>query len=210
MLEFFINILKDVPWIWVLVVAFLVTYIENIFPPSPSDTVLIFIGTMVSIGDIGFIPLLLVSSLGSTLGFATMFWLGDKFGKKIVDSNRFKFINQEALRNPEEWFRRWGMYLIVANRFLTGTRAVISFFAGMSKLPYTRSLVLSALSALVWNAVLIWLGYIFGNNWVLADYYITLYSWIIMPVLALGALFLLYRWLMPIIRQNKADKQKIK
>jgi membrane protein DedA with SNARE-associated domain len=208
MLEFFINILKDVPWIWVLVVAFLVTYIENIFPPSPSDTVLIFIGTMVSIGDVGFVPLLLVSSLGSTLGFATMFWLGDKFGKKIVDSNRFKFINQESLRAPEEWFRRWGIYLIIANRFLTGTRAVISFFAGMSKLPYAKSLVLSALSALVWNAVLIWLGYIFGNNWELADYYISLYSWIIMPLLTLAVLILLYRWLMPIIRQKKAENSK--
>jgi membrane protein DedA with SNARE-associated domain len=205
MLEFFINILKDVPWIWVLVVAFLVTYIENIFPPSPSDTVLIFIGTMVSVGDVGFIPLLLVSSLGSTLGFATMFWLGDKFGKKIVDSNRFKFINQESLRAPEEWFRRWGIYLIIANRFLTGTRAVISFFAGMSKLPYTKSLVLSALSALVWNSVLIWLGYFFGNNWELADYYISIYSWIIMPVLSIAALIMLYRWLMPYIRQKKSQ-----
>jgi membrane protein DedA with SNARE-associated domain len=78
----------------------------------------------------------------------------------------------------------------------------------MSKLPYAKSLVLSALSALVWNAVLIWLGYIFGNNWELADYYISLYSWIIMPLLTLAVLILLYRWLMPIIRQKKAENSK--
>ncbi|HPP40136.1 MAG TPA: hypothetical protein PK498_07575, partial [Candidatus Kapabacteria bacterium] len=82
MLETLIEIIQKIPPFWILIIAFAVTYIENIFPPSPSDAALVFMGALVGTGTVGFIPLLLFATIGSTLGFITMFVLGVRFEMK--------------------------------------------------------------------------------------------------------------------------------
>ena len=57
----------------VMVAIFLIAYIENIFPPSPSDVLLVFAGTLIGLGTVGFVPALIVATLGSTLGFMTAY-----------------------------------------------------------------------------------------------------------------------------------------
>ena len=184
-LESAINFLSHLEWYWVLGFALFITMLENIFPPSPSDSVLVFMGSLVGIGTIGFFPLLLFATIGSVLGFIIMFILGRELGERIIDSNKLPFINKESLDKPEEWFRKWGYYLIVANRFLSGTRAVISFFAGLSELDLKKTIVLSAASALVWNTILIYLGYVFGNNYEDILEYLGLYGKIIFPIIGI-------------------------
>jgi len=40
-LELYIEVLGTVPFYWLILIAFAVTFIENIFPPSPSDLILV-------------------------------------------------------------------------------------------------------------------------------------------------------------------------
>src|SRR6266511_2531951 len=68
-----ISWLQTLPPVGVLAVMFLIAYIENIFPPSPSDAALVFAGTLIGIGVIGFAPALIVATLGSVLGFMTAY-----------------------------------------------------------------------------------------------------------------------------------------
>lgn len=205
MLESLIQFIQSVPWYWVLISAFLLTYIENIFPPSPSDAVLLFMGALVASGDISFPVLLITATIGSTLGFVTMFWLGLKFELKVIESDKFSFISRSGIIKVESWFERWGYWLIVINRFLSGTRAVIAFFAGMSKLSLRRSIVLSFFSALLWNSILIYLGYLFGDNWKVVDKYMTLYGYIIAPLVILAIIgFFVVRYF-----QNRRNKMNV-
>jgi membrane protein DedA with SNARE-associated domain len=165
-----------VPVMMVLIIALANNLLENLFPPSPGDTVLLFLGTLIGIGKVDFPMLLLFSTIGSVAGFAIMFSLGRVFGKRIVDTDRFKFINSESLKKPEEWFQKYGYWVIVINRFLSGTRAVISFFAGISKLNTVVTIVLGSLSSIIWNAFIIYLGMQLGENWESADYYLSQYG----------------------------------
>lgn len=198
-----IYFLTHLEWYWVLTFAFIVTLVENLFPPSPSDSVLVFIGSLVALGTVKFIPLLVAASLGSLAGFVIMYYLGYFFGHRVVDSNRIKFINQKDLEKPEKWFRQYGYYLIIANRFLSGTRAVIAFFAGMSELTVSKTIILSLLSALLWNAILIYLGIVFGDNYESIIDYISLYGKIIFPIALIGiGLFIWYK----IKNNGKVDK----
>jgi len=155
----------DIPVLWILLLAFSVTLIENLFPPSPCDSLLVMMGSLVGLGKVGLPELLIASTVGSTLGFIVMYWLGAVLGNKIIASRRFKFINEESLAKPRKWFLRWGYALIVINRFLPGTRAVISFFAGISKINLKITIVPSFISAAVWNLILIYSGNLFGKNW---------------------------------------------
>ncbi|MCB0701235.1 MAG: DedA family protein [Ignavibacteriae bacterium] len=198
-----IEFLSHLEWYWVLGFAFFITMLENIFPPSPSDSVLVFMGSLISLGTIGFIPLLLLATAGSLVGFMIMFYLGNNFGNRLVASSKMPFINEKDLEKPEEWFRKWGYYLIIANRFLSGTRAVISFFAGLSDLDFKKTVVLSAISALIWNSILIYLGVVFGNNFEAILEYLSLYGKIIFPLIGLAIVVFL-------VKKYWWDKRKAK
>jgi len=164
-LEELIFSLQQFPPLLVYLIVFAVAFAENIFPPSPSDLLIVFAGSLVGVGHGGFIPVLLAATLGSTCGFLVMYKLGLWFGRKILDDGRMSFLPRGAIHKVEAWFRRFGYWVIVANRFLAGTRAVVAFFAGMSDLQLGKTLLLSFISSLVWNAILISSGYTLGNNW---------------------------------------------
>lgn len=164
-LESVILYIQSVPEIFVLLVIFIMSLIENLFPPSPSDAVIVFSGTLIPLGNVHFINLLIASTLGTTIGFLIMFYIGFKFDKKIVETGRLKFIKLETVMKVENWFQKWGYWIIFINRFLSGTRAVISFFAGMSLLNVKKTTLISVAGALIWNFLLIYFGMIFSENW---------------------------------------------
>lgn len=174
---------------WVLAFMFFIAYIENIFPPSPSDMLLIFAGTLIGSGTVSFTAALLLATLGSTLGFLSAYCLGRYFQGHIVDGRFSRFLPINTLAQVESLFQRYGYGVIVANRFLAGTRAIVAFFAGMSRMNLPVTTALSAVSALAWNAILLYLGQIFANNWRMAVKYLELYSKVatVVVVILLGA-----------------------
>jgi membrane protein DedA with SNARE-associated domain len=194
MLESAIEFVQQLSPLGVLLFACLITFTENVFPPSPSDLILVFCGTLVGLGTVGFVPLTLMATLGSTIGFAVMYWFGLKFETNAVEKKKLKFIPEEAIYKVEGWFQKWGYWLIVVNRFMSGTRAVISFFAGMSRLNFLKTLSLSAVSALLWNGILVFMGMKLGENWRIIGEYLSTYGTIIGIILAIVAIFFALRW----------------
>jgi membrane protein DedA with SNARE-associated domain len=187
----FENILSDISRLtpfWIYIVLFFFSFIENVFPPSPSDFVVIVGGSLIGTGTIHFMPTLLLTTIGSVLGFMTLFLIGSLLDRRVLHAGKIKFISLEGLDRVENWFKRYGYGIILANRFLPGTRSVISFFAGMSRLDIKKTIIYCALSAFIWNSMIIYLGFIFGHNVELVDKYLSTYSNI---VLALSGLVLL-------------------
>lgn len=176
MLESIVTFLQSLPPWGVLGVTFLIAYIENIFPPSPSDVLLVFCGTIVGIGTVGFVPMLLVATLGSVTGFSTAYWLGRKYGTQIAEKRWVPFLNMETIGRVQRWFDRYHGLIIVVNRFLSGTRAVISFAAGITAMPFPRTVFYCTISAAVWNALMILLGMQFGSRWRDVDQYLSAYG----------------------------------
>lgn len=179
---------------WIYLTIFFFAYIENLFPPSPSDMVVVIGGSLVATGSLHFIPTFLFATAGSLLGFLTAFIIGWQFDKRLIHSGKLKFITVQSFEKVENSFRKYGYYLIVANRFLPGTRAVISFFAGMSRLNVNKTTILSLISSAIWNAILIYLGIAFGKNIDIIDSYLKTYSNIILIITAVIILFFIVRY----------------
>lgn len=193
-LEWAITYLRTVEPLHAYLIVFFIAFIENIFPPSPSDAVVVFVGSLVGLDQIGFIPTLLSASIGSVLGFVVMYKIGDWFGDRILETGKIRFIPISAVKKVEEWFARYGYWLIVINRFLAGTRAVVSFFAGMSGLDLFKTIALSFVSSLVWNTILVTAGYVVGSNWQVIVAYISTYSQIITGAILTIALYFTVRF----------------
>ena len=179
MIESIITNLQQLAPLWVYAAIFFIAYIENIFPPSPSDIMIVAGGYLVGIGHIDFMNTLIISTLGSTIGFMSMYKIGDWFGIKIIETGRIKFLPLDSVHKVESWFRKYGYWLIIVNRFLSGTRAVVGFFAGMAEVKFVPTAVLCFLSALVWNWILIYSGTLVGKNWKSIGFYLATYSQIV-------------------------------
>ena len=176
MLEHILSYIAGLDPSWVYVILFFFSVIENIFPPSPSDLVVVIGSTVIAKSSVGFSTVLLVTGIGSALGFIAMFFVGKYFGEKVIRAGRLKFISQKSLEKADKWFHKYGYSIIVVNRFLPGTRSVISFFSGVHKLKLGKTFLAAAASAFLWNAFIIYLGMQVGQNVKLIDHYLKNYS----------------------------------
>lgn len=203
-MESIVTWLQGMSPLGLYVALFITTYIENIFPPSPSDVVMLFIATLIGMGTIGHVPAIAVATAGSTLGFMTAFLLGRRYGRHWISTGKMPFLKKESITKVDGWFDKYGYWVIVANRFLAGTRAVVSFFAGMSKLNLLRTTILSTISALAWNILVIELGAFLGSNWREGEELLSKYGWGVTIFLGAVILFFLIRW---IVKRRKEKKK---
>ena len=203
MIEDILKHITSLTPFWIYVALFFFAFIENVFPPSPSDLVVVVGGSLISAGPIHFIPTLLVTTLGSVIGFMTLFYLGGQLDKKVLRAGKIKFISVDSLEKVESWFVKYGYFIIAANRFMPGTRSVISFFAGVSELNPYKTIILATLSALAWNSIIIYLGIIFGHNIKTVDYYLSTYNNIALILTIIVVAFFVIRYFV----QKKKKKE---
>ncbi len=194
MIEDILTNISNLNPFWIYVVLFLFSYAENVFPPSPSDLVVLIGGSLVSKSAINFLPTLFLTTAGSVLGFMTLFYIGSLLDKKVLRAGKIKFISLEALDKAERWFLKYGYLIILANRYLPGTRSVISFFAGVSELKVKKTILLAAISAITWNTIIIYLGFIFGNNIETVDSYLSKYTNIVIVITVIAVLFFIVKY----------------
>ena len=200
MLEFIVSIVSDWPAWALLIATFCLVYIENLIPPWPGDVLLVFIGTLVGMDVLGLWPALVAATIGSFAGFASAYGLGRKYGEAIAQSPWVPFITPPLIVKVERWFDKYHGLIIMSNRFLAGTRAVISFTAGIVKLPFPRTMIYATMSSLAWNYMLLSVGMHVGSQWREVDRYISTYGWIItgLIIVAIGVLMVRKR-----LRQTK-------
>lgn len=194
MLEEILIYLSSLEAIWIYIILFFFAFIENVFPPSPSDVVVVVGATLISSTSISFIPVLLITSIGSALGFVLMYYVGYFLSEKVLRSGKLSFIDPNALKKTDEWFSKYGYWIILANRFLPGTRSVISFFSGVHELNISKTFVFALISAFLWNFIIIYLGMAVGNNIELIDYYLTTYSNIGIAITIVVVLFFVIKY----------------
>lgn len=192
--EQLITWLQQLSPLEILAVVFFFAYIENIFPPSPSDVLLVFGGTLIGLGMIDFASMLVAATLGSTLGFMTAYGLGRYFDQRLLQGSASRYLPVNAIAQVSKWFQRYGYGVIIANRFLTGTRAVVSVFAGISKMNFAMTTLLCAISAAVWNFLLLYLGKSFGKNWRNVMEYLSVYGEIITALIVIVLLILGWKY----------------
>ena len=202
MIENILNHISDLSPFLIYLILFLFSYVENVFPPSPSDLVVVIGGSIISTGSVHFVPTLIFTTVGSVLGFMTLFFIGSQIDKKVVRAGKIKFISADAVEKVEKWFGKYGYATIAFNRFIPGTRSVISFFSGLSELKVSMTVILATLSAAVWNAVMLYLGIIFGDNIERVDFYLSRYEEMVLIITGIVILFFVVRYFF--FKKNKS------
>ncbi len=161
---------------WLYFALFVSAFVENIFPPVPGDTVTVFGAYIVGRSQRGFAGVYISTTLGSILGFMTYYAIGRLIPADFFVRRKIRFLPASSIETAGRWFGKWGYWIILLNRFLSGIRSVISIVCGMYRLPWPRVLVLSSIGCSAWNLMLIWVGYLLGANWRMIDRILGQYS----------------------------------
>ena len=140
-------------------------FVENVFPPIPGDTITAFGAFLVGTQRLSFVGVYVATTLGSLIGFMFLFWVGGLLGRRFFIERDYRFFRARDIMRAEEWFQKYGYFLILMNRFFPGIRSVISIAGGISQLKILRVTLLALASALIWNLIWIALGYSVGTNW---------------------------------------------
>lgn len=164
-LDSFLNLLDSLPNTLLYFLLGLSAFIENVFPPIPGDTITAFGAFLVGTQRLSFFGVYLSTTLGSLFGFMFLFWIGSLLGRRYFIERDYRFFRAKDIIRAEEWFRKYGYFLILLNRFFPGIRSVISIAGGISQLKVFRVTLLALISACVWNLIWIILGYSIGTNW---------------------------------------------
>jgi membrane protein DedA with SNARE-associated domain len=85
----------------------------------------------------------------------------------------------------KRWMHSYGQAVIVANRFLAGTRSVIAVTAGLTKMRATTTVFSSLASSITWNFVLLASGWLVHENWYVIGDYLNIYGWSILALMIL-------------------------
>ncbi len=184
-----VDWINVVPPFGIYLIFFGIAYLENIIPPAPGDVVVAFGGYLAAEGVVSFSLLLSVTVIASVIGFMNMYWFGKKWGSQIEQSQDshfiLRFLDYKYFDKGKKWMEKWGQWVVFGNRFLAGTRSVISLTAGMSRLNISLTMLNSFLSSLLWNAALLGAGWYVRDNWEIIGRYLSNYGKIILAILVL-------------------------
>ena len=183
-IHFLINWIKQQDIIGIYAAFALIAFLENVVPPIPGDVIMSFGGYLALIGIVEPIVLLVTSAFGSLIGFMVMFLGAFFLGKdRLLKLPLMKYvITEQALKKIDIWMAKWGQGLIIANRFITGMRTVITITSGLTRMNILSVMIYAYISAFLWNATLIILGWILGTNWESISSLMQTYFWIVIII----------------------------
>lgn len=196
-LDRFLAFLDTLPDLLIYILLGLSAFVENVFPPAPGDTITAFGAFLVGTNRLQFLSMFISTTIGSLAGFMFLFWIGRLLGRRFFVERDFWYFKTENIVRAENWFRKYGYFLILINRFLPGIRSVISIVGGISGLQVFKVFLLALISSGVWNLIWIGMGYSLGSNWETAKARIVeimiTYNVAVLVLLGVGVLFFVAR-----------------
>ena len=151
--------------------VFFLIAIENIFPPIPSEVILLFGGFMTTYSKINIIGVIIASTLGSLVGALILYYIGKILNKerlkKIIKGKIGKVLRLKVkdIDKADEWFDAKGNKTVFFCRFVPILRSLISIPAGMSEMEMPKFLIYTVVGSAIWNSVLTILGSTVGEKW---------------------------------------------
>lgn len=176
----------------------LLSFVENMFPPLSSMVILPLAGFLVGRGELGYVAVIAVTTLGSTLGATVLYTAGRRLGRgpaeRLAKRGWFRF-GPEQLDRADRWFRRYGAASVLLGRLVPVVRSLVSIPAGIARMSRPTFVGYTAVGNLGWNAALVTAGWMLGENWREVRRYGDLLTYGVAAVLALIVIRLIWtRW----------------
>ncbi|HXG26563.1 MAG TPA: DedA family protein [Candidatus Binatia bacterium] len=176
--------------------------IESVIIPIPSELILPFAGFLVGegtaieplTGQPWSLPLVVIAgTLGATGGGLVAYAIGYWGGRPIIARwGRILGVTMEDLDRMEAFFAKYGPAAALVGRLIPVVRSLVSFGAGVGKMPIVPFTVYTFLGSLPFTFLLVFVGQQLGANWEAIGAVLKQFEYVILGILIVIALVFLY------------------
>ena len=159
MFEWIAGIIEGLGYVGVLALTFL----ENLFPPIPSEVVIPLAGFVAARGGLRLDVVIVAATVGSVLGAVLWYAIGRQIGEQrlrawVERSGKWLTLSPTDLDRAQAWFTRHGRMAVLIGRLIPGVRTFVSLPAGFNRMPLGPFLFFTAVGTLAWTAALAYAG----------------------------------------------------
>ncbi len=165
----------------------IVMFLENVFPPIPSEAVLPMAGWLAfeKEGNFTLWGVTLVGAIGSVAGALVFYGIGYWFGEQRVREllrrfGKYLLLKEEDFDVALAWFDCYGEHVIFFGRMVPIVRSLVSIPAGIAKMNLGLFNLYTALGTALWSFLLALAGYLLGKNWTLVMDWIGRYEKVVL------------------------------
>jgi membrane protein DedA with SNARE-associated domain len=134
--------------------------LESSFFPFPSEVVVPPAAASAHRGEMSLILVIVAGIAGSLIGALFNYWLALKLGRPfLMKYGKYVLISEKSFAKSERFFLKHGEIGTFVGRLLPGIRQVISFPAGLARMPLGRFLFFTGLGSGIWVTILALIGY---------------------------------------------------
>lgn len=176
--------------------------LESVVIPIPSELVLPFAGFLVGEGTAiepltgqpwNLVLVTLFGTVGATLGALVAYAIGLFGGRPIIERwGRYLGISSADLDRAETFFERHGDAAAFFGRLVPVIRSLVSFAAGVARMPLGRFIVFTFLGSLPFTLLLASAGVVLGSNWHSVGGVLKQFEYLIVAIL--GLIVLAWIW----------------
>lgn len=200
MTDWITNIVEQLGYLGIGLLMFL----ENIFPPIPSELIMPLAGFTTVQGELSFLGVVIAGLLGSTLGQLPLYYLGKLVGQERLERwadryGKWLTVSRQDVQKAQGWFSQHGSKVVLFGRLVPGIRSLVSIPAGSCGMPLMKFLAYSAVGMGIWAAALAWLGRLLGRNYEAVSNYLGPVSYVVLGAIAL----VIIAWLVQRKRSGK-------
>ena len=156
---------------WIGYSAILVAmFLENLFPPIPSELIMPLGGFYVHQGQLHFLPVVIAGVIGTVLCAFPWYGIGRLANEERLEiwlkrNGRWLGISVDELARSRRWFNRYGVPLVFWGRLVPGIRTLISVPAGIELMPFVPFLIWTTAGSLIWTLLLTFAGFALGESY---------------------------------------------
>ncbi len=173
----------------------LLTFVETVIPPIPSEPVLALSGYLAERGRMSLIGVIAAATLGGVLGALLLYALGAWFGETRAKMllAKLPLVDLADMESASGWFHRHGPSVVFFGRFVPIVRSLVSLPAGAQRMPMLRFIGLTALGSAIWNTLLVGAGYLLGTQYDRIEGYLRYLDYVVVLAVIVVAGLLLVR-----------------
>jgi membrane protein DedA with SNARE-associated domain len=163
-------------WITSVITSFgypgvaLLTFLENVFPPIPSELIIPLAGFVAANGTLRLDLVIIAATAGSLTGAWLWYEVGRRVGERrlrawVDNHGAWLTLSADDVDRAQQWFQRRGRVAVLVGRLVPGVRTFVSLPAGFAGMPRWSFFLNSALGTAIWTAALAYAGVLLQANY---------------------------------------------